>query len=62
VQTHGVGALAALPDPQRREHLLGMLRRVADPRQCLRTLPSGPIHTVERMTPTVFLPYIIFSP
>src|SRR6266446_10460207 len=29
--------------------------------QCLRTLPSGPIHTVERMTPTVFLPYIIFS-
>src|SRR6266446_9128187 len=30
--------------------------------QCLRTLPSGPIHTVERMTPTVFLPYIIFSP
>jgi len=30
--------------------------------QCLRTFPSGPIHTVERMTPTVFLPYIVFSP
>src|SRR5215470_17867879 len=30
--------------------------------QCFLTLPSGPIHTVERITPTVFLPYIIFSP
>ena len=30
--------------------------------QCLRTLPSGPIHTVERMTPWVFLPYMTFSP
>ncbi len=30
--------------------------------QCFFTLPSGPIHTVERMTPVVFLPYIIFSP
>src|SRR5690349_6823331 len=30
--------------------------------QCLRTTPSGPIHTVERMTPFVFLPYIILSP
>src|SRR5438093_419277 len=30
--------------------------------QCLRTTPSGPIHTVERITPLVFLPYIILSP
>ncbi len=30
--------------------------------QCFLTLPSGPIQTVERMTPVVFLPYIIFSP
>ena len=30
--------------------------------QCLRTLPSGPIQTVERITPTVFLPYSVFSP
>src|SRR5262249_18304643 len=30
--------------------------------QCLRTTPSGPIHTVERITPFVFLPYIILSP
>src|SRR5262249_34916676 len=30
--------------------------------QCLRTTPSGPIHTVERITPWTFLPYIIFSP
>src|SRR5262249_60246413 len=30
--------------------------------QCRFTFPSGPIHTVERMTPMVFLPYIIFSP
>jgi len=30
--------------------------------QCFLILLSGPIHTVERITPTVFLPYIIFSP
>jgi hypothetical protein len=30
--------------------------------QCLRTLPSGPIQTVERITPVVFFPYSIFSP
>src|SRR5262249_39627246 len=30
--------------------------------QCRFPLPSGPIHTVDRMTPIVFLPYIIFSP
>ena len=30
--------------------------------QCFITLPSGPIQTVERITPVVFLPYIIFSP
>ena len=30
--------------------------------QCLTTLPSPPIQTVERMTPVVFFPYIIFSP
>ena len=30
--------------------------------QCLRTLPSLPTSTVERITPVVFLPYIIFSP
>src|SRR5215467_14449066 len=30
--------------------------------QCFFTLPSGPIQTVERITPTVFLPYIVFSP
>src|SRR5882762_3762627 len=30
--------------------------------QCFRTTPSGPIHTVERITPFVFLPYIILSP
>src|SRR5690606_4835567 len=30
--------------------------------QCFFTLPSGPIHTVERITPTVFFPYIVFSP
>src|SRR5204862_5239411 len=30
--------------------------------QCLRTTPSGPIHTVERITPFVFLAYIILSP
>src|SRR5262245_4123971 len=30
--------------------------------QCFFTLPSGPIQTVERITPVVFLPYIIFSP
>lgn len=31
-------------------------------RECLRTLPSAPIHTVERIIPVVFLSYIIFSP
>ena len=30
--------------------------------QCRRTRPSGPIQTVERITPVVFLPYIVFSP
>src|SRR5882724_4433895 len=30
--------------------------------QCFFTLPSGPIQTVERITPITFLPYIIFSP
>ena len=25
-------------------------------------MPSGPIHTLERITPLVFLPYIILSP
>src|SRR5690606_16689415 len=30
--------------------------------QCLRTFPSGPIQTVERMTPIVFFPYEVFSP
>ena len=30
--------------------------------QCRRTVPSGPIHTVERMTPTTFRPYMVFSP
>ena len=24
--------------------------------------PSGPIQTVDRITPTIFLPYIVFSP
>src|SRR5262249_26918658 len=30
--------------------------------QCFFTFPSSPSQTVERITPTVFLPYIIFSP
>jgi hypothetical protein len=30
--------------------------------QCFFTTPSGPIQTVERMTPVTFLPYIVFSP
>ncbi len=30
--------------------------------QCRFTLPSGPTQTVDRITPMVFLPYIIFSP
>src|SRR5262245_38625093 len=30
--------------------------------QCFFTVPSGPTHTVERMTPVTFFPYIIFSP
>ena len=31
-------------------------------RQCLATVPSGATMTVERITPTVFFPYIVFSP
>ena len=31
-------------------------------RQRFATVPSGATMTVERITPTVFLPYIIFSP
>ncbi len=30
--------------------------------QCLRTLPSGPTSTVERITPMLFFPYMFFSP
>jgi hypothetical protein len=30
--------------------------------QCLETVPSGPMMTVERVVPVVFLPYCIFSP
>src|SRR5262249_52875519 len=40
----------------------GCLAASATRAQCLRTVPSGPTHTVERMTPFVFLPYIILSP
>ena len=40
----------------------GCLAASATLAQCFRTVPSGPTHTVDRMTPLVFLPYIILSP
>src|SRR5207344_3129991 len=40
----------------------GCFSALATRAQCFCTFPSGPIHTVERITPFVFLPYIIFSP
>ena len=40
----------------------GWSAALATRRQCLTTLPFGPTSTVERMTPIVFLPYIVFSP
>src|SRR5207253_168362 len=40
----------------------GCLAASATRAQCLRTVPSGLIHTLERITPLVFLPYIILSP
>ena len=40
----------------------GCFSALATRAQWRSTLPSLPISTVERITPTVFLPYIIFSP
>src|SRR5262249_13153184 len=40
----------------------GCASALATRAQCFFTLPSGPIQTVERITPVVFLPYITFSP
>ena len=40
----------------------GCLAASATRAQCFRTVPSGPIQTVHRITPFVFLPYMILSP
>src|SRR5439155_16032484 len=55
-------ALPACRESGASSPLAGWSAALATRVQCFFTFPSGPIQTVERITPVVFLPYIIFSP
>ena len=53
---------AAASESSASSTLAGWSAAFATRRQRFATVPSGPTMTVERITPTVFFPYIIFSP
>src|SRR5262249_19689128 len=54
--------VSAQPARSASSTLAGCASALATFAPCFFTLPSGPIPTVERLTPTAFLPYITSSP
>ena len=58
----GAPAQPAASESSASSTLAGWSAAFATRRQRFAIVPSGPTMTVDRITPTVFFPYIIFSP